>query len=59
MSWLRRSRAIKLPKLTVKQWLGVAILIAASIIAHWHLSSLGEGDVMQTAEDALALLLFW
>ena len=49
----------KLPRLTPKQWLGVAILIAASIIAHWHLSSLGEGDVMQTAEDALALLLFW
>ena len=52
-------RSLKLPKLTGKQALAIVIVAAASIIAHWHLTGLGEGDLFQTAEDALALLLFW
>ena len=49
----------KLPKLTGKQYLAIAIVATASAIAHWHLTSLGEGDLFQTTEDFLALLLFF
>ena len=50
---------MKLPRLTVKQWIGLAILLAASIVAHWHLTKLGEGDIFQTAEDVLAVILLF
>ena len=51
--------AMKLPRLTVKQCLAIAVVLAASAVAHWHLTTLGEGDLFQTAEDILALLLFF
>ena len=57
----KASSAMKWPqsKLTAKQTLAIAVVVGASAIAHWHLTSLGEGDLFQTAEDVLALLLFW
>ena len=50
---------MKLPRLSIKQCLAIAVVLAASAVAHWHLTTLGEGDLFQTAEDILALLLFF
>lgn len=47
------------PKINTKQYLALAVLLVATVAARWHLTSLGEGDIFQTAEDVLAVILFF
>ena len=46
-------------RLTKKQYMAIGIIVVASAVSCFHLTNLGEGDIFQTAEDILAVLLFF
>ena len=43
----------------LKLVLAIAVAAVSSAVAYWHLSPLAEGDIFQTAEVFMALILFF